>query len=117
VELKLVDVPELGYLTSDKPYPRGEIIVRSDKVAPGYHRDIEGTREVFTSDGWYYTADIGEVYNGYGDKNPELLRLRIIDRKKNVYKLAMGEKFAPVDQSREPPSYHITDIRTCACVQ
>lgn len=50
-----VDVPELGYLTTDTPHPRGEIVVRSDKVAPGYYSDAAASDEVF-KDGWYHTV-------------------------------------------------------------
>ena len=41
-EWKLVDVPELGYFTSDKPFPRGELLVLTDTMIDGYykHQDV-----------------------------------------------------------------------------
>ena len=38
VEWRLKDVPELGYFTSDKPYPRGELLVRTHCTVPGYFK-------------------------------------------------------------------------------
>ncbi len=35
---KLRDVPELGYFTSDKPHPRGELLVITKAIVPGYFR-------------------------------------------------------------------------------
>ena len=35
---KLVDVPELGYTTQDKPYPRGELRVKTKLMIPGYFK-------------------------------------------------------------------------------
>ena len=35
VEVRLLDAPELGFLTSDTP-PRGEIIARTPRMTPGY---------------------------------------------------------------------------------
>ena len=41
VEWRLVDVPELGYLTSDKPNPRGELHIKTAFSTPGYYKRPE----------------------------------------------------------------------------
>jgi len=43
VELRLADVPELGYFTTDKPRPRGELLVRSEAMVHEYYKDHEAT--------------------------------------------------------------------------
>lgn len=86
VEMKLVDVPEAGYLSSNSPFPQGEIWVRGGPVSQGYYKNEEQTAEAFTTDGWVKTGDVGE-FRGNGS-------LAIIDRKKNLVKLAQGEYIA-----------------------
>ena len=38
IGFRLVDVPELGYSTQDKPYPRGELRVKTKLMIPGYFK-------------------------------------------------------------------------------
>ncbi|KAJ1663783.1 medium-chain fatty acid-CoA ligase faa2 [Coemansia sp. RSA 1813] len=84
---KLVSVPEMGYTVDDKPYPRGELYVKGNNVFAGYHKNPKLTAEAKTPDGWLITGDIG-MFDAQGS-------LVIIDRKKNMFKLAQGEYVTP----------------------
>ncbi|AQK58797.1 Long chain acyl-CoA synthetase 2 [Zea mays] len=84
IEARLESVPEMGYdALSDTP--RGEICLRGHTMFSGYYKRPSLTEEVF-SDGWFHTGDIGEWQsNG---------TMKIIDRKKNIFKLSQGEYVA-----------------------
>lgn len=83
VDYKLDDVPELGYRSTDTPYPRGELLVRSDQIFAGYYRRPDLTAQVFDDDGFYRTGDI------VAEVGPD--ELRYVDRRNNVLKLSQGE--------------------------
>jgi long-chain acyl-CoA synthetase len=87
LEVCLESVPEFDYTVQDKPYPRGELLVRGPVIFKGYHKNEEETKKTLEADGWFHTGDIVEVDN--------LGRIKIIDRKKNVLKLAQGEYISP----------------------
>jgi len=86
MEIKLVDVPDMKYLSTDKPFPRGELWLRGGHVAMGYYKNEKKTAEDFDSEGWFHTGDVAQV-NVDGT-------LSIIDRKKNLVKLSHGEYIA-----------------------
>ena len=99
-EIKLVDVPEMGYHSADvdkdgAPAPKGEIVIRGGCVAPGYFDLPDQTAAVFErgsgSKGdealtWFHTGDIGQ----WGEDGT----LMVIDRKKDLVKLSHGEYIA-----------------------
>ena len=85
-DFKLVDVPELGYYTSDKPHPRGELLVKTKNMIQGYYKRPEATAAIFDPDGFLMTGDIME--------QPGPQQLVWLDRRNNVMKLAQGEYVA-----------------------
>ncbi|OLP95009.1 Long chain acyl-CoA synthetase 7, peroxisomal [Symbiodinium microadriaticum] len=100
VEIRLLDLPELGYLTSDSP-PRGEILARTPYMAgyfslerftdQGTVRQMESDSEdwiVLNSVMYFRTGDVGELAVAPGN-------VRVIDRCKHHFKLAQGIHVAP----------------------
>ncbi len=65
----------------------GEILVRSPGLLREYYRNPAATAEVLSADGWYRTGDAGFIEAGG--------HLKIIDRAKDVGRLADGTMFAP----------------------
>lgn len=84
---KLDDVPDMGYLTSDKPFPRGEFLAKSPLMFLGYHNSPSETDAALDHDGYFRTGDIVQM------EGPDFIR--VIDRKKFIFKLAQGEYVSP----------------------
>ncbi len=65
----------------------GEVQVRSASVFQGYYKQEEASRDAMTEDGWLRTGDAGFI-----DRSGQLV---IIDRARDVGKLAGGAAYAP----------------------
>ncbi|TFY74088.1 hypothetical protein EWM64_g9924, partial [Hericium alpestre] len=87
VEIKMLDVPEAGYLHTNDP-PQGEVAIRGPSVTEGYYKrdDLNNDETIFTKDGFLRTGDVGQ-WNKDGT-------LSLIDRIKNLIKLQGGEYIA-----------------------
>jgi long-chain acyl-CoA synthetase len=66
----------------------GEVFYRSPGVFVEYYKNAESTASTKDAEGWVATGDAGFIEEGTG-------HLRIIDRAKDVGKLANGALFAP----------------------
>ncbi|KAF8651078.1 hypothetical protein AX16_004940 [Volvariella volvacea WC 439] len=86
-EIKFLDVPDAGYLSTNNP-PQGEVCIRGTSVTKGYYKrpDLNNDETIFTKDGWMRTGDVGQW-------NPDGT-LSLIDRLKNLVKLENGEYIA-----------------------
>jgi len=87
IEIKLLDVVETGYLSTNNP-PQGEVCIRGPSVTKGYYKrdDLNADPTIFTKDGWLRTGDVAQW-------NPDGT-LTLIDRIKNLVKLSGGEYIA-----------------------
>lgn len=86
-EACLQSVPDMDYLVTDNPRPRGELLLRGTTLFREYYKSEKETAKAMTEDGWFRTGDIAEV-DAVG-------RFSIIDRVKNVLKLSQGEYVSP----------------------
>jgi long-chain acyl-CoA synthetase len=106
VEACLLDVPDMGYRHTDRPCARGELLLRGPAVFRGYFGNAAETRRTLlelpsssslSSSGggsgssskgpWLRTGDICAV-DAHG-------RFTVVDRVKNLLKLAQGEYVSP----------------------
>jgi len=99
---------EHRFLTVGKPFPGvelkiaddGEILIKSPGTMVGYHNHPEATADM-VRDGWVYSGDIGEIdAEGF---------LKITDRKKALFKTAVGKYVAPQPLEFELMRDHLID--------
>ncbi|KAK8797427.1 hypothetical protein WA158_004635 [Blastocystis sp. Blastoise] len=107
-EARLVSVPDMNYLITDRYHNRiieekdgqevvvnegipclgrGEVVFRGYNITTGYYRNDELTRLTIDEDGWFHSGDIG-IWTTNGC-------LAIVDKIKSLFKLSQGEYVSP----------------------
>ena len=98
---------EGDYRVTDGLGPRGEIILRGQSLSRGYYNVDDGSFfEDHKGQRWFRTGDIGQV-------NPKTGALKIIDRRKDIIKLQMGEF---VSLSKVENEIKIHPMVECVCI-
>lgn len=111
VDIKLVSWNEGNYSVTDSVGPRGEIHIGGHHVAAGYYNMPEKTDEEFYDQGgkrWFKTGDIGHAL-------PDGT-FKIIDRKKDLVKLQMGE-YVSLGKVESILKIHIVVDNVCVCAR
>lgn len=85
MQYRIRSVPDLNYDANGTP-PMGELLLRGGNITPGYFKDELLTKEAIHN-GWLHTGDIVELLENGG--------IKIIDRIKQLFKLAQGEYISP----------------------
>ncbi|TVU35800.1 hypothetical protein EJB05_17704, partial [Eragrostis curvula] len=86
IDVRLESAPEMEYDVPSRA--RGEICIRRETLFSGYYKRADLTKEV-SVDGLFHTGEIGE-WQPDGS-------MKIIDRKKNIFKLPQGGYVAAID--------------------
>ena len=84
---KAVDRMEIKIDSENPRKIEGEILVRGDAVMRGYYKNLQATDNVFTTDGWMRTGDIGII-----DKKGNVF---LRGRSKNMILGASGQNIYP----------------------
>lgn len=85
ISVRLEAVPEMECDPMASP-ARGELCIKGPSVFTGYYKDDKKTTDVLDADGWFHTGDIAEISSEGA--------IKIVDRKKSIFKLAQGEYVA-----------------------
>ncbi|KAG2439883.1 hypothetical protein HYH02_010513 [Chlamydomonas schloesseri] len=85
-EFRLESVPDMNCDALDAKQPKGEVLIRGAANFTGYYKAQDKTDEVLEKDGWFHTGDIA-ILTPAG-------AIKIVDRKKNIFKLSQGEYVA-----------------------
>lgn len=86
VEMRVREVPLLGYMLNDPAGPSGELLLRGPQIFKEYYKNPEETAKLVNNE-WFATGDVARFASGG--------RLYIVDRVKNFFKLAQGEYVLP----------------------
>lgn len=82
-EIRVRELPDMGYRLDDPKGPAGELMLRGPQVFSAYFKNPEETAKSVSKDGWFSTGDVARI-------SPQG-RIYIVDRVKNFFKLAQGE--------------------------